>query len=82
MAAIGMGFDRQNLVQVDPAPGERISTTGKVQAPDPQRLLRHQSRRSFEVILQALTPVIERARIVQAQTLYIDNLQTHLTDLR
>ena len=42
MAAIGVGFHREDLVQVDPASGERVSASRQVQPPDPQRLFRNQ----------------------------------------
>ncbi len=68
-------------MQIDPAPRKGIRATGQIQTPDTQCLLRHQFRRSFEVILQSLTPVIERARVVQAQAFDIDDFQPGFTDL-
>ena len=41
MAAIGVRFYREDLVQIDPAAREGVSTTGQVQPPNAQRLLRH-----------------------------------------
>jgi hypothetical protein len=34
MAAIGVSLHRQDLMQIDPALGERLGASGQVQSPD------------------------------------------------
>ncbi|MNZ33614.1 hypothetical protein D3C78_509630 [compost metagenome] len=76
-----MGLDREDLVQVDPAPCERVGATCQVQPPDPQGLFRHFFGGGLKVVLQPLAPVIQRTCVVQAQAFDIDDFQPDLTDL-
>ena len=60
--------------------GKGVGTTGQIQTPDPQGLLRYLLGGSIQFLLQALAPMLQRTRVVQAQTFNIDHFQPGLAD--
>jgi len=76
-----MRFGCQDLIDVDPAMGKRVGTTCQVQTPDAQGFLWHHFRCGFQIVFQTLTPMLQRARVMQTQAFDIDHFQPSFADL-
>ena len=77
-AAVGERLAREELPQRQPAPVERVRGARHVDAPYAKLLFAHFRARHVRVAFEALDPVPERLRVMLAQRLRIDDLESRV----